>query len=200
MASARPRHAARPSTGPALAALAAAMLSLSACGREEPARKDAAPAPAATPAATGTVLTVAQRDPDFTTLVSALQTAGVSETLNGGGPFTVFAPTNAAFEKVPAARRDALTTPEGEAELRGLLTYHVVPGRLGGATILQRISAGGGSLTLTTMQGGTLTARSNPDGSISLTDAAGGISRVEEADMAASNGVIHGIDTVLSPG
>jgi uncharacterized surface protein with fasciclin (FAS1) repeats len=190
------------STHPAIAGLAVAILAVSACGREEPARTDAAAPPAQAPAAaaSGTVLMVAQRDPDFTTLVSALQTAEVAETLNGGGPFTIFAPTNAAFEKVPAARRDALTTPEGKAELRQLLTYHVVPGRLSGAAILQRAQANGGSLTLTTMQGGTLTARANPDGSISLTDAAGEISRVEEADMAAANGVIHGIDTVLSPG
>lgn len=192
------------STRPVLGALWAATLALTACDREPAPTQDAAPAPATTPAgaaaATDTVLAVAQRDPDFTTLVSALQTAGVADTLDGGGPFTVFAPTNTAFEKVPAARRDALTTPAGEAELRRLLTYHVVPGRLSGAAILQRIPAGGGSLTLTTMQGGTLTARSNADGSISLTDAAGEVSRVEETDMAASNGVIHGIDTVLSPG
>jgi uncharacterized surface protein with fasciclin (FAS1) repeats len=124
----------------------------------------------------------------------------VADTLDGAGPFTVFAPTNAAFEKVPAERRDALTKPEGQADLRRLLTYHVVPGDLNAAALMQRIQAGGGSLALTTLQGGVLTARTNPDGSISLTDAAGGVSRVAEADMAAANGVIHGVDTVLSPG
>jgi uncharacterized surface protein with fasciclin (FAS1) repeats len=189
------------STRPWLAVLASAAVALSACGREAPAEQTApAPTPAPAPAGTDTVLKVAQRDPDFTTLVSALQTAGVAGTLDGAGPFTVFAPTNAAFEKVPAERRDALTKPEGQADLRRLLTYHVVPGDLNAAALMQRIQAGGGSLALTTLQGGVLTARTNPDGSISLTDAAGGTSRVAEADMAASNGVIHGVDTVLSPG
>ena len=189
------------STRPWPAVLAAATLALSACDREAPPGQAApAPAPATAPSATDTVLKVAQRDPDFTTLVSALQTAGVSDTLDGGGPFTVFAPTNAAFEKVPAERRDALTRPEGKAELRRLLTYHVVPGRLDSAALVERIQAGGGSMALTTMAGRTLTARTNADGSISLTDAAGGVSKVAEVDMTAANGVIHGIDTVLSPG
>lgn len=187
-----------------LAVAAAATLALSACDREPAPTRDAAPAPAAAPAgsaaATGTVLAVAQRDPDFTTVVSALQTAGVADTLDGGGPFTLFAPTNTAFEKVPAERRDALTRPEGQADLRRLLTYHVVAGRLDSAALAQRIEAAGGALALTTLQGATLTARANPDSSISLTDAAGDVSRIEESDMAASNGVIHGIDTVLSPG
>jgi uncharacterized surface protein with fasciclin (FAS1) repeats len=189
------------STRHGLAALAGVALALSACDRGTPPEQAApAPGPATAPSATDTVLKVAQRDPDFTTLVSALQTAGVADTLDGAGPFTVFAPTNAAFEKVPAEQRDALTKPEGQADLRRLLTYHVVPGDLNAAALMQRIQAGGGSLALTTLQGGVLTARTNPDGSISLTDAAGGTSRVAEADMAASNGVIHGVDTVLSPG
>jgi uncharacterized surface protein with fasciclin (FAS1) repeats len=189
------------STRPWLAFLATATLAVSACDREAPPEQAApTPVPATAPSATDTVLKVAQRDPDFTTLVSALQTAGVADTLDETGPFTVFAPTNAAFEKVPAERRDALTQPEGQADLRRLLTYHVVPGRLDATALVQRIQAGGGSLTLTTMQGGTLTARTNADGSISLTDAAGGVSKVAEADMAGSNGVIHGIDAVLSPG
>lgn len=190
------------STRPVLAFLAAAALAaLPACDREA-SRETASPAtaPAPTPAATETVLTVAERDPDFTTLVAALQTAGLAETLNGGGPFTLFAPTNPAFEKIPAARRDALTQPGGRAELQRLLTYHVVPARLDSAGLVQRIQAGGGSLALTTMQGGVLTARIRADGAIELTDAAGGLSRVVEADMAASNGVIHAVDTVAAPG
>lgn len=188
------------STRSGLAALAVMALALAGCDREAAEPPAPAPVPAATASATDTVLEVAQRDPDFTTLVSALQTAGVADTLAGGGPFTLFAPTNAAFEKVPAGRRDALTRPEGAAALRRLLTYHVVPGRLDAAALIQRIQAGGGSLALTTLQGGTLTARTNADGSISLTDAAGKVSKVAEADMTASNGVIHGIDAVLSPG
>lgn len=191
------------STRPVLALMAAVGLAVTAgCDREasREASPEAAPSPAPGPAATETVLAVAERDPDLTTLVAALQTAGVGETLDGGGPYTIFAPTNAAFEKIPAARRDALTLPEGRAELRDLLTYHVVPARLDAAGLVQRIQAGGGSLALTTMQGGVLTARVGADGAIELTDAAGGVSRVVEADMAASNGVIHAVDTVAAPG
>ena len=191
------------SNRPILAALSVLALTLAACDRGEapPAQEKAeVPASTAAPAAAGTVLMLAQRDPDLTTLVSAIQTASMEATLNGAGPFTVFAPNNAAFEKVPAERRDALTAPEGRAELRRLLTYHVVPARLDAAALIQRIQAGGGSLPLTTMQGGTLTARVDANGSITLTDAAGEVSRVVEADMAASNGVIHAVDTVAAPG
>lgn len=192
------------STRPILAALSVVALTLAACDRgEAPPAQDRAEGPAtaatATPAA-ATVLMLAQRDPDLTTLVSAIQTAGMEETLNGAGPFTVFAPSNAAFEKVPAARRDALTSPQGRADLRRLLTYHVVPARLDTPALIQRIRAGGGSLVLTTMQGGTLTARIDADGSITLTDAAGDVSRVVEADMVASNGVVHAVDTVAASG
>lgn len=191
------------STRPVLAFMAAAALAaLPACDRDAARETETSPAaaPAPAPAATETVLAAAERDPDFTTLVAALQTAGLAETLEGGGPFTIFAPTNTAFEKIPAARRDALTLPEGQAELRRLLTYHIVPARLDAAGLVQRIQAGGGSLALTTMQGGVLTARVRADGAIELTDAAGDLSRVVEADMAASNGVIHAVDTVAAPG
>lgn len=187
-------------SAPALLA-AAALAALAGCDREAGRESESAPATSApAPAATETVLAVAQRDPDFTTLVAAFQTAGMARTLEGGGPFTIFAPTNAAFEKIPAARRDALTLPEGRAELRRLLTYHIVPARLESAGLAQRIQAGGGSLALTTMQGGVLTARVRADGAIELSDSTGGVSRVVEADRAASNGVIHAIDTVAAPG
>ena len=180
---------------------AASLAVLPACEREAGRETESsAPAPAPAPAPTETVLAVARSDPDFTTFVAALQTAGLAEMLNGGGPFTIFAPTNTAFEKIPAARRDALTRPEGRAELQRLLTYHVVPARLDSAALVQRIQAGGGELALTTMQGGVLTAGIRADGAIELTDGAGGVSRVVEADMAASNGVIHGLDTVAAPG
>ena len=193
-----------PSIRPILTALSIVTLALAACDRgEAPPAQDKAEAPATAPSAAptaGTVLMLAQRDADLTTLVSAIQTAGMEETLNGAGPFTIFAPNNAAFEKVPAARRDALTAPEGRADLRRLLTYHVIPARLDAAALIQRIQAGGGSLVLTTMQGGALTARTDAAGAITLTDAAGGVSRVVEADMAASNGVVHVVDTVVAPG
>jgi uncharacterized surface protein with fasciclin (FAS1) repeats len=183
----------------------AAMLALAACGNnaEEAAPADAtaadtsAAAPA--PAATGTVVAVAQGNPDFSTLVSAVTAAGLGDTLNGGGPFTVFAPTNAAFEKVPAATRESLMAPAGKADLTKILTYHVVPGRVDAAALTQQIQAGGGSAQLTTVQGGVLTARAGADGSVTLTDAKGGVSRVVQADVAASNGVIHAIDTVVMP-
>lgn len=158
------------------------------------------PAPTGASASAGTVLMLAQGDPEFTTLVSAIQTAGMEGTLNGPGPFTVFAPNNAAFEKIPAARRDALTSADGREALRALLGYHVVPGRLDSAALAQRIQSAGGSLALTTLQGGVLTARTEANGSITLTDAAGEVSRVVEADMAAGNGVIHALDTVAAPG
>jgi len=193
-----------PSIRPILTALSIVTLALAACDRgEAPPAQDKAEAPATAPSAAptaGTVLMLAQRDAELTTLVSAIQTAGMEETLNGAGPFTIFAPNNAAFEKVPAARRDALTAPEGRADLRRLLTYHVIPARLDAAALIQRIQAGGGSLVLTTMQGGALTARTDAGGAITLTDAAGGVSHVVEADMAASNGVVHVVDTVVAPG
>ena len=183
----------------------AAMLALAACGNnaEEAAPADAtatdtsAMAPA--PAASGTVVEVAQSNPDFSTLVSAVTSADLAGTLGGAGPFTVFAPTNAAFEKVPAATRDSLMAPAGKADLTKILTYHVVPGRVDAATLTQQIQAGGGSAALTTVEGGVLTARAGADGSITLTDENGGVSRVVQADVAASNGIIHAIDTVAMP-
>ena len=183
----------------------AAMLALAACGNnaEEAAPADAAAADtsatAPAPAASGTVVAVAQGNPDFSTLVSAVTAAGLGDTLNGGGPFTVFAPTNAAFEKVPAATRESLMAPAGKADLTKILTYHVVPGRVDAATLTQQIQAGGGSAQLTTVQGSVLTARAGADGSVTLTDAKGGVSRVVQADVPASNGVIHAIDTVVMP-
>ncbi|MBU1540998.1 MAG: fasciclin domain-containing protein [Alphaproteobacteria bacterium] len=183
----------------------AAMLALAACGNnaEEAAPADAmatdtsAMAPA--PAASGTVVEVAQGNADFSTLVSAVTSADLAGTLGGAGPFTVFAPTNAAFEKIPAATRDSLMAPAGKADLTKILTYHVVPGRVDAATLMQQIQAGGGSAALTTVEGGTLTARAGADGSVTLTDENGGVSRVVQTDVAASNGVIHAIDTVVMP-
>ncbi len=191
-----------------LSVASAAILGLAACNSGAETEAPAADATAtdtaamehAAPAATGTVVAVAQGNPDFTTLVSAVQAAELVETLNGAGPFTVFAPTNAAFDKIPAATRETLMTPAGKQDLTRILTYHVVPGNVSAAALAEQITAGGGSATLTTVQGGTLTARANADGSITLTDAAGNTSRVVQADVAATNGVIHAIDTVVMPG
>lgn len=191
-----------------LIAAAAAALTLSACNNnaDKTPAADAssadmsAPADgAAAPAASGTVVQVAQGNPDFTTLVSAVTAADLAGTLGGTGPFTVFAPTNAAFEKIPAATRENLMKPEQKQALAGILTYHVVAGRVDAAALTQQIQAGGGKAELTTVQGGKLTATANADGSITLTDAKGGKAKVVQADVAASNGVIHAIDTVVMP-
>ncbi len=184
---------------------AAAALALAACSNnaEEAAPADATAAEtsarAPAPAAGGTIVEVAQGNADFSTLVSAVTSADLGGTLGGSGPFTVFAPTNAAFEKVPAATRDSLMAPAGKADLTKILTYHVVPGRVDAATLTQQIQAGGGSAQLTTVEGGVLTARAGADGSVTLSDENGGVSRVVQADVAASNGVIHAIDTVVMP-
>ncbi len=136
---------------------------------------------------------------DHTTLVTAVKAAGLVDTLAGSGPFTVFAPTNAAFDRLPAGTVPTLVKPENKAKLTQVLTYHVVPGRVTASELMSAISAGGGTATLTTVQGGRLTARQ--DGSaVIVTDAAGGSARVTIADVMQSNGIIHVVDTVLMPG
>lgn len=135
---------------------------------------------------------------DHTTLVAAVKAAGLVDTLLGPGPFTVFAPTNAAFEKLPAGTVDTLVRPENRATLTSILTYHVVPGRLSAADIAARAQAGGGRATLTTVNGGTITVMRSGSG-YAITDAKGGRSMITQADVNQSNGVIHVIDTVLMP-
>lgn len=183
-----------------LSVASAALLGLAACNSGAETQAPAADATAEAPAATtGTVVAVAQGNPDFSTLVSAVVAADLAGTLGGTGPFTVFAPTNAAFAKVPAATLSTLLTPAGKADLTKILTYHVVAGRVDAAALTQQIQAGGGSAALTTVQGGILTARVGTDGAVTLTDSKGGVSRVVQADVPASNGVIHAIDTVVMP-
>ena len=135
---------------------------------------------------------------DHTTLVAAVKAAGLVDTLKSAGPFTVFAPTNAAFAKLPAGTVDTLLKPENKRTLTTVLTYHVVPGKLDAAELINRIRAGKGSASLVTAQGGALTA-SLRGGSVIVTDAKGGSSVVTTADVYQSNGVIHVIDTVLMP-
>ena len=135
---------------------------------------------------------------DHTTLVAAVKAAGLVDTLSSPGPFTVFAPTNAAFGKLPAGTVESLVKPENKGTLTTVLTYHVVPGRLSSADIAGKIKAGGGKAMLKTAQGDTLTATSR-NGAIMLTDAKGGMSRVAIANVFQSNGVIHVVDTVLMP-
>ncbi|WP_425335945.1 fasciclin domain-containing protein [Sphingomonas kaistensis] len=161
---------------------------------------------AATPAAaldhhmtTGkTVVEVATGNSDFSTLVAAVKAADLATTLSGKGPFTVFAPTNAAFAKLPAGTVDTLLQPANKATLTSVLTYHVVPGRVNAAQLTKLIRDGGGTATLTTVQGGQLKASLMGD-RIMLTDAKGGMAHVVTANVNASNGVIHAIDAVVMP-
>ena len=135
---------------------------------------------------------------DHTTLVAAVKAAGLVETLSGKGPFTVFAPTNAAFAKLPAGTVETLVKPESKATLTKILTYHVVAGKMSAADIVAAIKAGNGKATLKTVEGENLTAMAVAGG-VEITDAKGGKSKVTIADVNQSNGVIHVIDTVLLP-
>ena len=146
-----------------------------------------------------TIVENAVNSADHTTLVAAVKAAGLVDTFSGAGPFTVFAPTNAAFAKLPAGTVDTLLKPENLTTLQTVLTYHVVPGRVTAADLMQQIKAGGGSARLTTVQGGTLTARMM-GGRVMLVDAKGGMAHVTQADVMQSNGVIHVTDSVSLPG
>ena len=140
----------------------------------------------------------AMNSADHTTLVAAVKAAGLVDTLSGAGPFTVFAPTNAAFEKLPAGTVDTLLKPENKKMLTDVLTYHVVAGKMSAADLAKAIEAGGGSAKLTTVEGGTLTATMSGN-TITLTDEKGGKSTVTQGDVMQSNGVIHVVDTILMP-
>ncbi len=135
---------------------------------------------------------------DHTTLVAAVKAAGLVETLSGKGPFTVFAPTNEAFGKLPAGTVDTLVKPENKKTLTGILTYHVVAGEMTAAKIVQEIKAGGGTATFKTVNGEKLTAKL-AGSNVELTDAKGGTATVTIADVMQSNGVIHVVDSVLMP-
>src|SRR6476619_3607689 len=147
---------------------------------------------------TKTIVDNAVNSKDHTTLVAAVQAAGLVDTLKGPGPFTVFAPTNAAFAKLPAGTVETLVKPENKATLTTILTYHVVAGRMTSKDIAAAIKAGGGKATLTTVQGEPLTA-TMAGKTLMLTDAKGGMSHVTIGDVMQSNGVIHVVDTVLMP-
>jgi uncharacterized surface protein with fasciclin (FAS1) repeats len=135
---------------------------------------------------------------DHTTLVAAVKAAGLVPTLKGKGPFTVFAPTNEAFDKLPEGTVATLVKPENKEKLTSILTYHVVPGKLTAKKLGLEIKAGGGMAKLKTVNGEILTATAVGD-TIELTDAKGGTSKVAIADVIQSNGVIHVVDTVLMP-
>jgi uncharacterized surface protein with fasciclin (FAS1) repeats len=135
---------------------------------------------------------------DHTTLVAAVTAAGLVETLQSAGPFTVFAPTNAAFEKLPAGTVETLLKPENKGTLTSVLTYHVVAGRLNAKDIAKAIKDGGGKAELTTVQGGKLWVMMQGK-DVVLKDEKGGMSKVTIADVNQSNGVIHVVDTVVLP-
>jgi uncharacterized surface protein with fasciclin (FAS1) repeats len=135
---------------------------------------------------------------DHTTLVAAVKAAGLVDTLSGPGPFTVFAPTNAAFAKLPAGTVDSLLKPENKPTLTKVLTYHVVPGKLSSTDLMAKVKAGGGKAMLTTVAGENLTVTEKMGGLV-LTDAKGGMSKITIANVNQSNGVIHVVDTVLMP-
>jgi len=144
------------------------------------------------------IVALAQDNPQVSTLVTAITAAGLGETLSGSGPFTVFAPSNAAFAKLDKATLDGLLKPENKAKLASLLTYHVVAGDVKSGDLAKLISDGKGTATVKTVNGGNLKA--SMDGNkILLTDAKGGKSTVTAPDMVASNGTIHLVDTVVMP-
>ena len=136
--------------------------------------------------------------PNLTTLVAAVKAAGLVDTLASPGPFTVFAPTNTAFEKLPAGTVGTLVKPENKATLTKVLTYHVVAGKLTSTDIVAAIKAGGGTATLTTVAGAKLSARLSGN-SVVITDGKGGQATVTTVDLMQSNGVVHVIDSVLLP-
>jgi len=136
---------------------------------------------------------------DHTTLVAAVKAAGLVDTLASAGPFTVFAPTNEAFAMLPAGTVDTLLKPENKAMLSGILTYHVVPGRLSAADIEAKAKAMGGKVDLQTVAGGMITLTSDGKGGWNVMDEKGGTAHITIANVFQSNGVIHVIDHVLLP-
>lgn len=135
---------------------------------------------------------------DHTTLVAAVKAAGLVETLQGKGPFTVFAPTNEAFNNLPKGTVETLLKPENKKMLQSVLTYHVVAGKMNSADIAKAIKAGNGKATLTTVQGGKLTAWMQGK-DLYISDENGGKAKVTIADVNQSNGVIHVVDAVVTP-
>lgn len=144
------------------------------------------------------VVDIAIGSADHTTLVAAVKAADLVTTLKGKGPFTVFAPTNAAFGKLPAGTVEGLLKPENKAQLAKILTYHVVSGNLDAAAVVAAIKSGNGKAILTTVSGGKLTG-SMENGKVKLTDESGSSAFVTTADLKGSNGVVHVIDGVVLP-
>ena len=144
------------------------------------------------------IVDIAAGSPAHTTLVAAVKAAGLVETLKTAGPFTVFAPTNESFDKLPKGTVETLLKPENKSMLGGILTYHVVAGNLDAAAVLGAIKKGKGKVVLTTVAGGKLTA-TIVEGKVILTDEKGGKATVTATDLKGTNGVIHVVDNVLLP-
>jgi uncharacterized surface protein with fasciclin (FAS1) repeats len=146
-----------------------------------------------------TIAANASAAPNLTTLVTAVKVAGLVDTLNSAGPFTVFAPTNDAFAKLPAGTVDTLVQPDHKDDLTKILTYHVVKGTYDSKKLMKEIKKAGGSLQLPTVQGEPLTFTIDNMKMIKITDAKGGTAMVTTADVYQSNGVVHVVDSVLMP-
>lgn len=144
------------------------------------------------------IVEIAASSEDHTTLVAAVKAGDLVETLQSDGPFTVFAPVNRAFEALPDGTVDYLLQPDNKEKLQTVLTYHVVPGNLNAKAVVGAIKDGGGKAQVETVQGGMLTLSLEGD-SVKITDAKGNVATVVAADLNATNGVIHVIDTVLLP-
>ena len=136
---------------------------------------------------------------DHTTLVAAVKAAGLVDTLSGTGPFTVFAPTNEAFKKLPAGTVESLVKPESKSVLTKILTYHVVAGKFSAQDLADMVDKGGGKAAITTVEGDKLTVMRKGRHGLTLTDDKGNVATVTIADVFQSNGVIHVIDTVMMP-
>ena len=199
----------RPISSPTLPLLALA-LSLSACTMSDQGggevSSSASVAGASNPMVGGAamyptrnIIENAVNSADHTTLVAAVQAAGLVDTLAGPGPFTVFAPTNAAFDALPDGTVATLLKPENKPTLTKILTYHVVPGRLTAADLAAKAKMMGGKAELTTVAGAKLTASRSPSGGWMLTDTKGGTANITIADVMQSNGVIHEIDAIVMP-
>lgn len=147
---------------------------------------------------TATVGQALSQSGDHSSFVSAVNAAGLDGTIAGTQPYTVFAPTNAAFQKLPQGTAENLMQPAQKGELTSIVTYHIVPGVVTGQDLTRAIERGGGKAEIATMAGGNLTAAQS-DGAILITDAKGGQARVTPGTQAQSNGVVHSVDTILMP-
>lgn len=148
---------------------------------------------------TKNIIENAMNSKDHSTLVAAVKAAGLVETLQGKGPFTVFAPTNDAFENLPAGTLESLLKPENKAKLAGILTYHVVPANESFDSIAKKIKAGGGKTELVTVAGGKIWVMMNGPHNLYIKDEAGNMANISVYDVVQSNGMIHSIDRVLMP-